>query len=331
MISDKEILLAARSALSEFPLNAVKVESVSHSENHVFYVEGDDGNAYVLRIHRPEYHSLAELQSEQVWTQALLEDGIDVPVVVKTRNGDGYTKVAFGEEERYAGMLEWVRGEPLSAQMHRSRDPADRLRKFSTLGGLIATLHEQASNWRVPDEFARHHLDVDGFTGERPFWGRFWEAPSLSAAERANLVTFRNQIRTVLQCFSGQCDAYSLIHADLHAHNVIVSGERLHIIDFDDSGFGWHAYDLAVALYHERHSKDFGAVQQALIEGYSQMRDIDEFTVASIPLFFIVRSLASIGWITARPDLDRDPKPRCEELYSDARANISAAIATSGL
>ena len=45
MISDKEILLAARSALSEFPLNAVKVESVSHSENHVFYVEGDDGNA----------------------------------------------------------------------------------------------------------------------------------------------------------------------------------------------------------------------------------------------------------------------------------------------
>ncbi len=41
-----------------------------------------------------------------------------------------------------------------------------------------------------------------------------------------------------------------MIHADMHLDNVLKDGERLNVIDFDDAGYGWHAFDLAVGIYH---------------------------------------------------------------------------------
>ena len=58
-----------------------------------------------------------------------------------------------------------------------------------------------------------------------------------------------------------------MIHADLHPGNVVISGDRLHVIDFDDAGFGWHAYDLAVALKDYQNDPQFDAYQTALIQG----------------------------------------------------------------
>ena len=98
-------------------------------------------------------------------------------------------------------------------------------------------------------------------------------------------------------------EVYSLIHADFHPNNVIVNGERLHVIDFDDAGFGWHAYDFAVALYHYQDAPNHPAIRDALLDGYRQVRPLADDTVAMIPLFLLIRSLASIGWTAARPEL----------------------------
>ena len=40
-----------------------------------------------------------------------------------------------------------------------------------------------------------------------------------------------------------------MIHADLHLDNILSFDDSLTVIDFDDSGFGWHACDLAHALW----------------------------------------------------------------------------------
>ena len=49
-----------------------------------------------------------------------------------------------------------------------------------------------------------------------------------------------------------------MIHADAHLHNVFVDEDRTVLIDFDDCGFGWYAYELAVAGHPSRH-KDWYA------------------------------------------------------------------------
>lgn len=327
----EECLAAANEALVAFPIVHTQVELISQSENYTFYVKDSENNPYVLRIHRPEYHTLEELQSEQLWTEAMKRSGIDVPVSVRTKEGAGYTSVVLGSKTRYAGMLEWVEGNPLSDTIAKVHDTENLAEWFSILGRLMASLHEHAVNWSVPEHFKRHSFDVDGFTGENPFWGRYWETPALTTKERQDLKSFRKLLQQILHKFGSMNDAYSLIHADLHPHNVIVNEERLHIIDFDDCGFGWHAYDLAVALYNERHSHALDRLLEVTIKGYEEVRPIADQTVDVIPLFFIIRNLASIGWISARPDLNRDITAVCRGLFEDTRANLDEALARSGL
>jgi len=76
------------------------------------------------------------------------------------------------------------------------------------------------------------------------------------------------------------------------------------VIDFDDCGFGWHVYDMAVALYQLEGSRRFEALQAAFVRGYRSRRALSDATVALIPMFLLVRGLAVIGWLLQRPEID---------------------------
>ena len=115
-------------------------------------------------------------------------------------------------------------------------------------------------------------LDVDGFVGESPFWGRFWEEPRLGSSERRLIESARIKVQAVLSRYEKRADGYSLIHADLHPGNILFDGSRLHLIDFDDAGFGWHIYDLAVALFYYQSRRDFDSILKALVFGSSSAR-----------------------------------------------------------
>lgn len=296
-------LRAATEALRNWDIDVSHVVEVSRSENVVFKVDDQTGNQFVLRLHRPGYHSLDELDSEQQWTQALTRSGIDVPITRRTRHDDGYAQVAFGTETRYAGVLEWVDGEAMWTLIEKDADTQTAIRNFTALGTLMAAMHEQATQWTPPQGFSRHTLDEHGLMGDAPFWGRFWEAPALSIAQRARFETIRAWIFDRLVAIGKDRKTFSLIHADLHPGNIVVHEDQLHVIDFDDAGFGWHVYDMAVALKNFQDRDDFAHVQQALIEGYRRVRPIDDATIARLPLFLLIRALATIGWISARTDL----------------------------
>ncbi len=318
---------SATKALEAFPVACSSIEFISQSENFSYRVKTANGNSYVLRLHRPSYHNLAELESEQLWTEALLEAGIDVPIALRTNDGRRYSRVECPDGWRYAGMLEWVEGELLWDVLPQDRAPTAKLSHLNKdplrlLGRLIAGLHEQASDWETPENFTRHSLNVDGFVGECPFWGRFWETSELDKAHRSNLASLRNSVKEILIEYEGSSRPYSLIHADLHASNVVVHGSRLHIIDFDDSGFGWHAYDLAVALHNLRDSPQYSHAKSAVLTGYSDVRPILAQEVDMVEFFHVVRSLASIGWISSRPDLNRNRSKICQSLYDDARSRL---------
>ena len=303
-----EHLRAARQVLGAWDLQIAAVERVSVSENIAFRVVDASGKRYVLRLHRPWYHTLDELISEQMWTAALLQAGVDVPVPAKTAAGAGYAPVDVAGERRQAGMLEWVEGETLGTAIDRqAQDDAVETPcgHFAALGEIMAAIHNQAVAWSPPLRFARHALDADGFLGEQPFWGRFWESPHLDGRDRCRLECLRRPIHDALSAYGKQRDTYSMIHADLHPENVIVAGPRLHVIDFDDAGFGWHQYDIAVALYRYQSHPRFEALLDALLLGYRCRRPFAEEATRLLPLFLLIRSLASIGWSAARPEIPR--------------------------
>ena len=83
---------------------------------------------------------------------------------------------------------------------------------------------------------------------------------------------------------------------------MVVGDQGLHVIDFDDAGFGWHHYELAVALHYHREDDRFGDIQAALVNGYRQARPLADSVVAMLPMFLLVRSLVHLAWRAQHPE-----------------------------
>ena len=298
---------AALEALKAFPIEPDALELKSLSENVTYRViDRRDGLPYALRLHRPWYHTHDELISERDWIRALDQAGIAVQAPVATRDGREYAAVTIPatRETRFAGLARWTTGRVLSEVLGETTDPALIARRFEQLGALTASLHDQAAAWRPPAAFTRHALDADGLMGASPHWGPFWDHQGLSAAERRVFLEARDRLHGILARLDRRPAGYSLIHADMHPGNVLVDGDRMTVIDFDDAGWGWHAYDIAVALVYRQRAADFAALERAYLAGYRSVRPLSQETEASLPTFRLVRGLATIGWFHQRPELD---------------------------
>jgi len=299
---------AAREALTAFGVVPAELRFVNLSENVTFRVtDARDGAQLVLRLHRPWYHDIDELRSEHMWTRALVEAGVAAPEPLLTTGGESFTQVdipATGER-RWVGLARWVDGELLDHVVKRETDPAATLRYFSQLGALMAAMHEQATRWTPPSGFRRHALDADGLMGPAPFWGPFWDHPMFSADQRDLMLRTRDTLHAALTRYGKPARTFSLIHADLHPRNVVIAGRHAAVIDFDDAGFGWHQYDLAVALVSYQDDAAFPAIRDSCIAGYRSVRAIADRDLALLSMFLLIRDLAQIGWCGQRPELPR--------------------------
>ena len=298
---------AAAEALRAFPIEPVGLTLVALSENVTFKVTDErDGAAYVLRLHRPGYHTLAELTSERLWTRALAEAGVAVPIALATTAGADYVSVAVAArgETRQAGMAGWTEGDILADVLTDDTELAVLERHFEALGAIQAAMHAQSAAWRPPPDCTRRAVDAEGLMGEAPHWGPFWDHPVFTPADRRLVLATRDRIRAALARHGRDPATYGVIHADLHSGNVLVGPGGLTVIDFDDAAFGWHAYDIAVGLTHHRASPHLDAIQAAFVRGYRARRPLSEATIALIPMFLLIRGLAQIGWLGQRPEID---------------------------
>ena len=298
---------AAREALKAFPIEPDGLELVSLAENVTYrVVDRRDDAAYALRLHRPWYHTHDELVSERAWIRALDDAGIAVQAPVRTRDGHEYTAVTIPStgEQRFAGLARWTTGRVLAKVLSETTDAVIAEQLFSQLGALTASLHDQAEAWRPPREFTRNALNADGFMGDAPHWGPFWDHQGLSTGERQLMLDVRSRLHGALSRLDQPSSAWSMIHADMHPGNVLVDGEKLTVIDFDDAAWGWHAYDIAVALVHQQ-GPALAAFERAYVAGYRSVRPISDQVLGLVPMFRLVRGLAQIGWYHQRPELNR--------------------------
>lgn len=303
---------AAREALASFPIEVRKVTPVTVSENVSFRVHGQLEGArasgdFVLRLHRPAYHSHASLHSEHLWVRALAGAGIAVPRPLRTRAGAEFAHVHVGGvgEWRPAGLAHWQDGEILGDALEEAHEAELLEDWYRQLGALMAAMHAQACEWTPPPGFVRHALDADGLMGAAPFWGPFWEHPTFTPAERAVVQATRDRLHAALLRLGKPANTYSLIHADLHQGNLVLADGRLHVIDFDDAGYGWHAYDIAVALFRVLSHRHGERIRAALVAGYREQRALPDDVLALLPMFLLIRELALVGWVMLRPELSR--------------------------
>lgn len=296
---------AAVAAAEAFGLNASELRPISNSENVVFRLrEAQSGELYALRLHRPGYHALDTLVSERAWTSALAEQGMIVPTGRRAKNGDWYVPVATPDPQqiRHAGITVWHEGQTLESRIGADRGP-ETWPWFGRLGVLLGELHTHTENWTIPASFIRHRLDIEGLVGDTPFWGRFWESALLNDQERRLLSTAREWAAAKLAELQASDGAFGLIHADGHSGNVLISEDRLGLIDFDDCAFGWQAFDLAVALHSSWSHPDFATIRDHFVAGYETRHRLPHDIVQQLDLFLLIRSLQLVSWREMRPDV----------------------------
>jgi len=297
-----QILGQVRDALILWGLAPTSIAVASQSENIVYKITTSEGT-FAYRIHRPGYHTLDELIAENEWTKALSDAGFLLPATRPTQTGEYYLPVTVNGGSRYAEIIEWLEG--CSLRELGESEPAIKpiLAQLTPLGAMMAKLHNHSEQWQHSASFVRHKLDIDGFFGESPFWGRYWDSPGITKDQRALLLSTQENIIEKLEALGKSRDVYGMIHADLHDENVFVANNKMYLIDFDDAGFGWHLYDIAVALYTHAFGEDYQMLQAAFLKGYQQHRPLSDEHIKLIPMFLHIRTRALIGWLTARPEL----------------------------
>lgn len=294
----------ARRAAEAWGITSSPFRLISHRENAVFEVGLPDGTPAVLRLHRPGYMNADALRSEIAWLAALSTEGVPVPAPIPMCDGGSILVMPDQEHgSRSITMLSWVSGKPLgSSGKALPWRGEQRVSLFDALGAGMASLHVASDQWPRPPDFHRHVWDRAGLVGDRPFWGRFWEASNLSADHSRTLVHLRAEVDQALRA-APHLD-YGLIHADLVRENVLVDGDALHFIDFDDAGFGWRLFDIATALLPNLDEPDAGLLAAALLRGYRRRRPLSDADLALLPLFLVIRALTYIGWFAARAEMD---------------------------
>ncbi len=174
-------------------------------------------------------------------------------------------------------------------------------------------MHDATDALALPPDFERLSWNRVAFVGGDPLWGRFWENPALTSEEAELLRAARIEADDELARHEAEGADFGLIHADVLRENVLTHEGRLSLIDFDDSGFGFRAYDLATAEVQGLEDPMNAVASLALHEGYRAARRVDAPPLGDVTLFVALRTFASCGWIVTRAAPD-DPRQR---FYAD--------------
>lgn len=289
-------------------------------ENAVYAVTNRAENEkLVVRVHRAGYHTDAELRSEWQWITGLREYGVLTPELHCSRNGRMFEIVESPgvPEPRQVDIVGWIEGEQLgSVEQGLEGSPEEIRTCFETLGSTMARMHNHAQRWQAPEGFTRHAWDVDGLTGEQPFWGCFWELPALNASQQDTMLKVRDKLRAELTNLGTAPDRYGLIHADLVFENILTGADGFRVIDFDDCGYGWHLFDIATSIIFLHGTRHFAMAKEALVTGYRQIRPLTDEHLAWFPLLLMARATTYLGWMHTRSETEtaREMTPYIIEL-----------------
>lgn len=303
-------------ALALWGMEDAKCTFVAGRENQVYRVTSDAGD-FAMRFKRPGYRSAPELLSELQWMNAMDRAGLHVPQPHPSLSG----KLLEDTGTHFVDLIGWLSGQPIGNSRERL-DLPDAPGTFRLLGRELARLHNACDAWTPPKGFIRQSWDAEGLLGEAPLWGRFWENPTVDAQTRDMLVAFRARASRDLNAIAKAFD-YGLIHGDLVRENVLLDGEIIRLIDFDDGVFGYRLFDVATTLIKNTGEPDFDALKAALLEGYRSLRALDE---KQLDLFMALRAVTYVGWIVPRLAEDGSPR-RNKRFIADAQLHCVAYLA----
>jgi Ser/Thr protein kinase RdoA (MazF antagonist) len=195
---------------------------------------------------------------------------------------------------RTCSLLRWLQG--------RFSPSRIGLPHYRAQGRLMARMHQFSAGWDHPLAAAKRRWDWNGLFGDvegtEMAAGEIW--PLIPAEYVRPFETVIERTGQVMAAWGTGPDVYGLIHADLGVDaNLLFWRGEARAIDFDDSGFGYWIYDLAVSLEHVRDDSRYPEIRDGLLGGYAELRALPEAQVAEIELFLAAFYVYLSFWCAA--------------------------------
>jgi len=308
------------------------VKLINVSENATYKVEDGLGRKWALRVHREGYHSRTAIASELAWLSALRESGgVVTPTAIRGLDGE-YIQTVAGEgipNPRNVVLFDWESGE----------EPARTdVAGFELLGETAARMHAHVRKWQRPAWFERHSWDFETSLGSRPHWG-YWKNGMGMTAEA--MEAFTETVRLIeqrLEAFGKSPDRFNLVHGDMRLANLLMDGNTVKVIDFDDCGFSWLLYDCATTVSFFEHAPEVPELLKAWVRGYRRIGTLSEEEENEIATFVMLRRLLLVAWIGSHSETDlaqsmgvsytQGSIPLCETYLSRYGRPAAAAVSS---
>lgn len=286
--------LLARYALS--PNSIVTLIGVSENANFAV-ADPETGFHGVFRIHRHDYHQRREIQSELQWMRAIrAETDMLIPDPIVSTTGELVTCLEIDHAvPRFAVLFSRVEGRNLTLD-----DSTDEV--YRRLGAISAELHRHAMRWRRPEGFHRYVWNIHTMVGPKARFGYWAKHPRLTSSDRQLLSTACAAAIERINSFTAATpDAVGLAHTDLHVLNLMLDGDDLWTIDFDDCGMSWYLQDIGPALACFEHGPHVEELADAWVAGYRTVRELTAAERCVLPDFVMLRRLLLLGWSATHP------------------------------
>ncbi|MCB8874429.1 phosphotransferase enzyme family protein [Acidisoma silvae] len=288
--------IALGQKLHEWAFSPAATLSLLNISENATYLAEEGTRRLVLRVHRPAYHRPQEIMGELAWIAALRADGVvDTPAPVAGVDGQLLHRLDHDGTERAVTAFAFVPG--------RSPEPHEDLGDwFQDLGRVTARLHTHARTWQKPADFNRKSWTVDSILGRDGYWGDWRAGLGLDAAGLRLLAQAQYAISFKLAQYGMGEDRFGLIHGDLRLANLLVEGDRLRVIDFDDCGFGWFMYDFAAAVSFFEHEPVVPQLAERWVEGYRRVAPLSAEDIAILPALVLMRRMLLVAWVASHAE-----------------------------
>ena len=231
------------------------LQHVGDSANYIFsFIQS--GKKRYLRLTSINKRTKNQIQAELDFVAFLRNGGINAMLPISSSEGRLIEEIEFAENLLFACVFEEAKGERFTYDSAKSNKEHFRLR-----GKTLGQIHALSKNYTSANDIRRFSWNEDKLLIEA--------SEFLPKTEQMVWREF-NLLKEMLENYPKSNETFGLIHGDFGETNYRYQANQINIFDFDDCGYHWFAYDIAVSIYPHGWRKEGLQLLDWLLEGYSE-------------------------------------------------------------
>jgi len=272
---EKEILQFIN---ERYPLNFINIKPITNE----MYQCRTELDKYFIRI--TNYKTYDEQLEEVTYTNFLYENGLAVPPIIHSLNGNLVEKLTL-DKEIFAVLYKAAPGIHLPRCEWNSKI-------FKKIGKQIEKLHRISKSFEQTNPVK--HINNWYENAEYNFL-------KYIPKEETTIREIASDTLTSIKKLQKSTSNYGLIHGDLWLENILVENKsNLTMIDFQDCEKHFYIFDLAVPIYSAIEYSFAGngniadyehSITKAIFDGYQEENELPKEMIDKLPMFIKLKEI----------------------------------------